>query len=465
MPYLIQYQYSYKQKIGASAQTVTVTLYRTSSLAGSGTPVVTNLIASAEPFTVSIIDNDKNKFTPIRGKQAVLKFKPQPGLTAATFSSGPDDEWLVFAQTQSGYILFQGFLVMDDHQQAFLPVEHQYDIELTATDNLGTLKEVPLTDDSGNYIRGYKRMIDVIAQCLRKTNLQIEIVYCDSWMEESQTTFDPACNVVFMEMKTFEKKIGEAVSCYEALEIIFGYRLTIMQKNGAWWIENIDEKTGNPMYRFAFDYMGTYTGNLPIATFNQTIGKTQELKFINKDAILSFTRPEKSVKLTYEYNYPIEIIDNIDFSRGGLFLPLSMPPVMIDGVTYYQSKYHIDDWLSLQVPTGVIGGTPSASTTNSYIRRLFVDSTKTLEKERCAVIEAHSPAKGYYIQSNLIPVIKNDKFDISVDVRYSNDGAFPGSGFIGSIRCRSGYMATMELIMCFTAVQVEAAAILYLSGL
>jgi hypothetical protein len=43
MPYLVQYQYSYKQKIGSSSQTVQVTLFQKSSL-GSGTPVITQLV-------------------------------------------------------------------------------------------------------------------------------------------------------------------------------------------------------------------------------------------------------------------------------------------------------------------------------------------------------------------------------------------------------------------------------------
>jgi hypothetical protein len=125
MPYLVQYRYTYSQRL-TTPEDVQVTIYKKSSFAGSGTPVITELVAGSEPFTVSVVDNDKNKFTPIRGKQATLVFKPQDGITANTFSSGPDDEWIVEAVVVStGFFLFKGFLVMDDHQQAFLPVSHQ----------------------------------------------------------------------------------------------------------------------------------------------------------------------------------------------------------------------------------------------------------------------------------------------------------------------------------------------------
>jgi hypothetical protein len=78
-------------------------------------------------------------------------------------------------------------------------------------------------------------------------------------MEESQTTFMTFLNYVFADMKTFENKIGEAVDCYEALQIICGYHLSIKQYNGQWWLENIDEKTDANAYLFRFDYTGAYT--------------------------------------------------------------------------------------------------------------------------------------------------------------------------------------------------------------
>jgi hypothetical protein len=100
---------------------------------------------------------------------------------------------------------------------------------------------------------------------------------------------------------------------------------------------------------------------------------------------------------------------------------------VIDGVTFYQSKYNITDWVALVGASGV-PGTGSASTTNNYIRRLFSDINKTYEVERYVVIE-HTLAGGtFFLKSNKIPVSKNDKFDISVDSKFSQD-VFPSSGF------------------------------------
>lgn len=400
MAYLVQYRYSYKQKIGSASQVVQVTLYQKSS-EGSGSPVITELVAGKPAFKVNGIDNDNDKFKAIRGKQATLIFKPQTGVTASTFSSGPDDEWIVEALVVStGFILFKGFLVMDDHEQDFLPISHQYDIVLTAIDGLGTLKDVPLTDDSGNYIRGYKKIIEVIAQCLRKTGQQLDIIVRDSWMEESQTTFGPACNVIYLQMKTFEKEINEAVSCYEALEIIFSYRLSVKEYNGQWWVENIDEKTSDDAYLFQFDYTGAYVGQLTEAPYIQNIGKTQPIKLINKDARLSYVRPAKFTKLTYRYEFPIEIIDNIDFSRG-TFVSFNTGTLT--------ATYTVADWT---LKAGTIG-TPGTVTRTAKLIKTYSDINQTYEKSRYITITTGTT--DHWLESNALPISQNDKFTISVD--------------------------------------------------
>lgn len=417
MPYLIQYQLKYKDAV--NGEIVSITINKKSSYADSGSPVITQLTGTENPFVLSVIDNDRSKFASFRAKHAELSFLSQLGITAETFS-GPDNEWYVEAKIESsGRFLFRGFLISEDHQQDFLPVG-TYSVRLTAIDCLGTLKEIPLTDDSGNYMRGKKKIIDIIAQCLRKTGLQLDIIMNDTWMEESQTSFHPACDVIYLDMKTFEKDIDEAVDCYQALEIIFSKRLSITQSNDGWYISNIDERTGNSVYRFRFDYLGNFIEQMPTITANQIIGRTEIMKFRDKDAIVTFSRPHKFVRLTYNYDLPKEIIDNIDFSRGALNLILSAPNVTIDGKTYYQAKYNIDDWTAL-VGSGGIPGLGTTSTTNNYIRRLFSDSNRTYEVYRYLVIEHTLSGGVFFVKSQKIYINAQDKFNISVDARFESD--------------------------------------------
>lgn len=423
MPYSEIYQLKYMEFTG---ETVQVNLYKKSFFVPDPvTPVIHTLTGSDQPFVVSVIDNDKDKFKAIRAKRAIISFVSEPGLTAITFSDGEDNEWFVEAIVEStNDILFRGFIIMDDNQESFLDPEVSYTVRLTATDNIGTLKEVALTKPDGTNPRGdpYK-IIEYLAWALQKTGLQLDIIVCDTWMEYTQTDFLPAFDSTYLEPKTFEKKINTSVDCYRVLEIILGKHLFITQRLGVWWIGSVDEMAGGVTYRFRFDYEGNYIEQLPTTSFTQTIGFTEDLQFINKDCIDRFTRPHKFVKLNYNYDSPIEIIDNIDFSRGALIAIISLPPGHVG--------YEIDDWTigkySANSPTS-----PTSAPITARIERVFVDS---YEKERYLVMPVDPTSSGpfVYLRSNAIYVGEKDKGTISVDYRRAATGSSNFQSFIGLV--------------------------------
>lgn len=381
---------------------------------------------------INTVDNDDDTYTPIKAKLATIKFFASNNTALSSFMGGESDEWVVTIYTDtvdSSHVIFQGFLVLD---VATEPYETKpYEVTLTATDNIGVLKNIPLTDFDGNNPKNENKIIKYIAWALSKTNMNLPIYVSNNLMEEGSpgVPFYESC---YLHAKTFEKELTStgAVSedCYTVLTRIFGNDSRIEQINGAWWIERIYEKRNVANYVHQFDYDGAYVGVSSPTFYLQSIDQRGDIDFINDNAQVTIQTPYKLVELRYNFEYPKEIIDNIDFSRGDLNFILAIPPFVVDGETLYQSKYNIADWTALETPTGVIGGTSSPSTTNNYIRRLYYDITKTFEAQRYVVIEKHSPAKGFYIQSNKFSVLKKDKFDISVDVRWSNDSAFSSSG-------------------------------------
>src|SRR5690349_5730257 len=76
------------------------------------TPQVIPLVGSGSPFVVSTVNNDEDKFQPIRSKQCKIEFisNLSGGLNISTFSVGPDNLWIVTAYTASDTI-FRGFLI------------------------------------------------------------------------------------------------------------------------------------------------------------------------------------------------------------------------------------------------------------------------------------------------------------------------------------------------------------------
>lgn len=421
---------------------------------------VITLTGSGDPIRLSTVDNSEDKFTGLKPIQATIKFISSNTVNITTFTTeelpvggvdvgDPRFRVEIYYNTYDPLnIIFKGFLNLDDCFEPFLPEKNE--VTLVANDGLGGLKNIPLTDFNGDNPRDYNRIADYLAWALSKTGLELPLKAVFNIREYTKSTqhfFD----AIYLHAKTFEDKIGVSINCYDVLERILGEMAFLTQRGGEWWIFRVDEMAGtNPYYTATFNADGTFDSIDSGFHYPKFIGSSESIKFSQEETIVHPLRSHKYIKETYKFEFPQEIIDNIDFSRGDLYFPLSMPNVTIDGVTYFQRKYHIDDWTALEVPTGVIGGTPSPSTANSYIRRLFTDSTITVEQERCVVIEAGVTAKGYYIQSNKFPVIKKDKFDISVNVRWTNDGAFSsgGSYLLGVMQVRLHGNSGTNYMLC-----------------
>lgn len=138
------------------------------------TPIITPMQPSATPLVISTVDNDEDKFTPIKAKQAEIRVKTDSLINLGLFSAGPDNLWYVKITNQAtADVLFYGFLVLDDIGQPFL--SNPQELTLIASDHLGILKDVPLTNFDGNYPVGYFRIADFIAWALFKTGLSLPI--------------------------------------------------------------------------------------------------------------------------------------------------------------------------------------------------------------------------------------------------------------------------------------------------
>ena len=142
-------------------------IYPTDIIVPDGDPQeIIELTAGGRPLVISASNNDEDKFTPIRSKSAQITFVSDSasGLDSSTFSDGSDSLWRVHVWNEdTGDTIFQGFLMLADNQQPFQP-DPQY-VTLTATDHLAALKEIALTDLSGDNPLGKYRIASIIAFC------------------------------------------------------------------------------------------------------------------------------------------------------------------------------------------------------------------------------------------------------------------------------------------------------------
>jgi hypothetical protein len=358
-------------------------------------------------FVKRCIDNSENKYTPIRALECTIRFSSTELYNVNTFATGDDDRYRVDAFIEAtNRPIFSGFLAMDDLREPFFDAPNE--VVLTATDNLGILKQIPWTDLDGENPKGYYTIAEVIAFCLFKTGFTFPTVV--SWNIIEENTTEHWMENIYIHAKTFEKEIGTSISCYDVLEkVLYGWAF-LQQRNQAWWITSMDEMEDVDNYYRGYDFDGTIDPLPTTANYLKYLGLNETIKFINEDQLNGPVRKSKSLKLTYNFDYPAEILDNINFERGDFWGIISVPPGY--------SAYHLDDWTARKnFPSS---GTP---TITPYIIRKFDSS---YEIERYVVIPSVSGSDSQYIESNPIPVMVKDKFTWSFDYRFPTNAT--GSG-------------------------------------
>jgi len=382
-------------------------------------PQIIPLVGVAGFPQLSVINNDEDPFTPILAQQLTVQFMSDLNTAMSTFCTGSDQRWSVhYYIGDDTKTIFRGFLQMEDHQEALLPIPNN--VTLTANDGIGLLKDTPISNDDESILSGWLSLSEILALCLKKTGLSLELrvafnIKLVGFIDDiSIPNFNNQhlFNNVFLYYTTFEDKINTSINCYDAMALILGEEARLFQMKGQWWVVRVDEieDATRGLYVTSFDADGLFLANLGEITFEKKIRKELNIKLADAASVARVTRPHKSVRLEYNYDLPIEIPRNIDYSRGDLNATISPT----------QKHYDLDDWEKLWSDTL----TDEIQDTGIYVRRIF--SSIDYETERYIVLEAHA-THFTFIKSSPIFVHQKDKATVNVSRRYSVD--IGGSGF------------------------------------
>ena len=391
-------------------QTIHVKITNTSVTDGT----VVNLETADAPIVLQTVDNSEDKFTPIKSKSCRLRVFTNDVVNAMTFAGGGDQQYKVeIAVGTESDIIFSGWLSISDLGQTFQPDPNV--LELIATDGIAFLRDIELSDNEGRYLTGPHQLIKYIAWSLQKTGLELEIWIEMNLLEVSATYDDPAdhfYNMLYLNAQTFETSIGESENCFTVLEKIFKEFCDLSQQKNAWFIRSTDE-AGYAIKRLCkFTYDGEPIGySAPFLV--KDIGASYDIAFMNDDARLSLQRPYKAVKHQFDYNYPAEIVQNIDFERG---TETSAPDPTAPTST---GVYRPEGWTLARVSDGTGGVWLDLYQQAGARGELIKEFVYGYEKERYFVVE-HEDVPGtdyfHYLKSTPFYVQKGDKLQISVDV-------------------------------------------------
>ena len=166
-----------------------------------------------------------------------------------------------------------------------------------------------------------------------------------------------------------------------------------------------------------FDYQG-----LPVDYTTQNylkeIGANETMAFMNDDARLSLQRPYKFVEQTFNYEYPQEIVENIDFERGQATTEPDFTQPTSQGV------YKPDGWTLARAGDGTGGVWLDLYQQAGARGEIVKEFEYAYEKERYMVLE-HEDVSGtdyiHYLKSTPFYVQKGDRLRISVDVGQEDD--------------------------------------------
>ena len=369
------------------------------------------------PVTIRVIDNSEDKFTPIRSKACELRLHTSPNIDIMTFGGGGDNQYKVQIRMDSSDLdVFEGWLSISDLRQDFQPDPNV--LVLTATDGLGFLKDVPLTDYYGNQFRGVHKLSTYIAGCLRKTGLDKSFIAEMNVKESTQATnyLGHMYNTIYLDARTFMSSIDEYEDCFTVLEKILGEYCELSQQKNEWYIRAIDEFDAQDSIQIRFNSAGEIQSQFPIVAYDKLIGSNMNLYqmgFMNDDASMSLQRPYKYVRHFYNFETPIENVCNINFERGDFIT--NLPDETINGITYNAKSYKIDCWKLTKGDPTTFDEYPSG---DLYIKRLFDEYGR--EFSRYAVVKYPTVAsEKQNVISEGIDVTIGDKFELSWDFAFS----------------------------------------------
>lgn len=473
----------------------------TVQIADADDPQVALMTGTGNPLHIRVIDNNEDKLTTIRAKQATIEFRSDVNFHIGTFADGPDNRFEVTCYlnpSSINQVFFRGFLVTSDLEQLFLP--NPQVVVLTASDQIGLLKDI-----TPDFIKGKFKMSYYIAACLKKTglNLPIKVVnnkrvgsglinitagftsaggnnfltttasnffYVGQRIRVTNSTSNNAdfivagvgynffigqiiavtttlvteasnpvtiqdisslshiYDTVYIDSLTFEANIGTLENCYTILEKLLKDGETLTEYQGAWWITSIDEYDANTMYLANFDADGNYIDTEEI-DLNKSVGAAAAFKFATADNLLRLDRPKAFITENFKYNFPSELVCNMDFSRGDYVSDL--PPVTVDDTTYQAKRYTLECWEYAKHRAR--GLTPLAAQSQGYAKRLFYNDQ---ERDRYLRIDTWLPSGGgEYVpdafKSEPLRVNQSDKIVVNSSVRWNNFDNGNSPNFLG----------------------------------
>lgn len=280
--------------------------------AGDPDPDVTDIIfGGEEPVAIDYKDEGEYKQVPVIGSECTIKVKAVNGFELSSLYTESETEWMVLI---TGGWEWVGFVIPDSCSEpyAFEP----YDIEISATDRTGTLKDAPFQNPDLTNIALTFTDQEVLRQALQRTGLDLSMIIACNTREASMNTFgDNGCPLrkVYINTQAFIDEDEQPSSCYEVIRsICVRWSSRLFQWNGKWHFVNVLEQSKGAIDSTEFNSDGDYVGALTIGNEVTAGGEDRTVQAVGTRSI---AKALKSSTVYYKYGYKKNDLYNGNFDQ------------------------------------------------------------------------------------------------------------------------------------------------------
>jgi hypothetical protein len=376
----------------------------------------TTLVGAARPFVLKEFNTDDDIFKPLRPQMAEMSFiASDSGVSIDDFLMNNDNDIIVYFDFGSWTNYWIGYMLQDDFQETWIDTDHI--ITLRATEGIGQLKDVELTD-GGDELNGRYTPLEIIQFAMSQSVKDFSDYKVFSNLFHSSMT-DTSTNTgidqCYVDAKTFMINPSEYDNSYDALEKINkSWNQAIYMYYGKWVIFRMEELyiPFSENLRGFRDLSGTRTA---INTrYDAEVGVDETIKPISPEMLRFIQRRTKSDTIQFNFEQFDEVVCNGSFSRGALVSSTSI-----------LKTYQLDLWNWYQ---GAINSS-TVPTTGSFGRKEEFAISGKLEDQYAYLTQDSATTR--FLKSCAIQMLQNEKIEISVETRYKT--TFTGSGNIDTL--------------------------------
>ena len=265
----------------------------------------------------------KDLLEPIRGNGLELSLEADLSLTLEDLYTENENEFSVIF-LRGNKLLFEGFLKPDGVYQSF--VSERWILSLTCVDGLGILKDLAFVNATGFPFIGRMSAIDVIFNCLQRTNLNLPIntsvnIYYEGL---SPTDLLDPLNEIYLSVDRFIKEDKDTImNCQEVLSSVLNlFNANICQFEGEWYIYKSNEIIRIPLVKFRHYLKNTNAfDRIVTKNFAFTLGSQINRRYPHHaggNQQIEIKGSISSVRMNYKYGFAKSLVSNPNFNHVGL---------------------------------------------------------------------------------------------------------------------------------------------------